>query len=1827
MRRIVRIVRRVAVVVVLLALALAVALVLALRTPPGKRALLRVALSLVNGATAGRVSVRGIDGDLWHRVVLYDARLDDAEGVEAIYARRIEARLDVGALWQRRVHVRDLRVDGARLTMRHLGDNRFNFAALAKRASAAADQRRRGSAKPPPLVEIDHFHVQLDGAYHPPRGREGNPLAWPHGTFDIDGAARFRGTDMHFRVDRLVSDARDPVHAHVELRGGLKVTPRGAGGGRTELTFEDVALSVVSDGAELARLHPALHPLGRWALHVEGGGPLAALHAHATLSAPRGSVTVDGTLARLFPGVRWSARVVGAGLDPAADWGQLPPGSIDFALSGGGARRQGEIVVERLAGQGGGLRVEAAGRSDFAGRGRGTVRASIDSLRRLGALGVRVDGLDELDGRVRLTARLAGDGAGPRFDGHVRLDGLWLRHGRAKAKARVVEVDLHGAEARPMHVAAAAHDLELAGVGIAKRAQPFTLRVRDATLALDGRPRRFHVVASGALADGTRARLAARTRLETQAAEVVVTTLALDGARRHFALVEPARVHLTGSGAARRFHVDVAGARLDGRVRFGHERLDAELALAAPDLARLGRLGGVTLAGAARAHARLRLDERVILDATADADGLRSPLVSAARLHAAVHSVDLVGDARVDGEGLRAAGMALARLSAHAHGTRERVAFTLDGTRQDAHGSVAARLQLGADGRWRTDGLAVVDANLWVRTAELTLPHQRWHLLAPAHVVVARGAGRLAGLRVRSGVGELAVDGRWTRAGMDVMVQLRDGDLEALSRALGRPGLLPAARWSGRVHLAGTPLSPLVDARLEAHADKTVAWLGFGVNALSLDAYVDARRAVVHADARGRRDTRVVVDAHGTPRRGDQRIAGVAATLDRAQITVHGHSWALRESCGFDVGMRLSVGRCRLGGPGRAEIALLGSAPLTAAGGDALDVTLTTRHLDLRDLHALLAPGHQEPPKTDFEIHAHVVGTRRAPVVDVQLSGRGSQIDEGGLPENVDYRISAHYGDERVRGQASMRQHGMRLGVGATFDLPTKLGRGEQPIALELEARPVPFYKVRNLLPTVIANMKGFFTLRVSASGTTRHPHVNAELHMPSWRLDDLKDNNTVANLAYDGHELVINSVTSVEAQSLLGAILRLHPPRNSGTVTMELRAPVDVVRLLEAPRDAVHALVHDAPIVASAEVRNVDLRKVPMQIVGFDAPLTAGRINAAVRAGGTLHHPTLHADVRAVDLCRTGTIDHLDLDGSLEWENGRVQLSGRAALRGAPLFSFRGVAALDGRRLVDGDHWRDGAIDVDVDVPDYPLARLRNLQPRLHAIDGHLAARAQLRGTFGDPDLRVLAEARDVGLAAGRFARLGAHVRLHESQWAFEVTGAEARGGTLRVAGELARDWNAPLRMSIDTRGLEVGFLGALWEEIGDVGGRLDAHVDVSGSRASPRPVGWARLDGGRFAFRGGRRRYRGDLSLRVDGDEARLERLTLRADGGTLDATGRATLAGIVPTRLSLAARAHAFTVGYGSAEARFDADFEIAGDRTDDVFHGRLQLSRGSIVLPDLGGLASADDGGGSGDVRFDDARARRNEGLRRAGKGAFVVVHVDGPLLLRSKEADLDLAGELGVTIAGGQLGIEGVVEAEGGTVELLGKRYEVERAQLAFDGAPDDPELHLRVTRRIGKATIAVVIEGTAKNPSVRLSCEPPVYDQAQLTSLILAGGANHARIELRDLHRQISGLLSAVVIRKIQQQLAPTLAIDVVRPLDQQSYAELSAAPIEVGRFVSDRIYVRYEQHYGGSQIGRSAANAEEASAEYRLGKGFQLSTTFGDQGVGGVYLFWTAKH
>ena len=78
--------------------------------------------------------------------------------------------------------------------------------------------------------------------------------------------------------------------------------------------------------------------------------------------------------------------------------------------------------------------------------------------------------------------------------------------------------------------------------------------------------------------------------------------------------------------------------------------------------------------------------------------------------------------------------------------------------------------------------------------------------------------------------------------------------------------------------------------------------------------------------------------------------------------------------------------------------------------------------------------------------------------------------------------------------------------------------------------------------------------------------------------------------------------------------------------------------------------------------------------------------------------------------------------------------------------------------------------------------------------------------------------------------------------------------------------------------------------------------------------------------------------------------------------------------------------------------------------------------------------------------------------------------------------------------------------------------------------------------------------------------------------------------------------------------------------MDNKSAARYALSPLEVGRCVSDRVYVSYEHQFGAS-LGRSAANANESQIKVRLPHGGELDTAVGDAGVAGVYVYGTLRY
>ncbi len=1745
---ILRKVARAALILVAVLLVVVLGLVVAAKTAKGRRALVRIALPLVNGAMAGHLSLSSFEGDLTRTIIVHDLKLDDSEGVQAIYARRVEVHFDLAALWRNRVQLDDVDVDGAQLLIRHMKDNRVNFAAL---GGPAKSGKPSAPSNNPLHVVVSHVRLRFDGGYDPPLGHESHPLERPRGSFDIEGGLDIRGGDVTVRVDHLISDARDPLKAHVVLSGGLKVDPPAGPSGHTEITFSNVKLAVTADGGEISRIDPGIKTIGSWKVSVNGAGPMSGqgLWAHVLVEAPKGTLTVDGTLARTWPGVKWGAKAVARGFDPAADWRGLEGGHLDFAVAAKGAGSSGDLEVARFDAASGRVRVRASGESDFAGVGSAKLAASSGDL------------------ALALTGR---------SDGALLHSHIDLRRGDHQS----ARIDLR---------AAPRHDPQ--------RGNGFAVVVEQLTAtANDGR----------------------------------------------FTLPAPAQLFLFGSTAAPSLDGELAGIALKLRGKSTASGFVADLSADAPDLSKLASLASLSslsslgphVAGRAQLTAHVAKNGQLRLDASLHGSDLRLAAAQIKTLELQLHTIDLTGTTHVAVDRLSAPGLVGENLILDGKSDGERLSLTLSG-----HGPAHSTLALALDGRFLRHDLsrglarASLAVELTVRELSVAGSAQSWTLQRPALIRLDVGGAAGSSLTVNrmvlaSDEQTLSLEGRFRPSSGAIELKLAAHDLEParFAKLMGIKEALSDTTIDGSAVVSGTLHAPLFQASIKASSDKKVEWYGLSFNTLSLEASAARERIQLQLNVWGTGSGRLELAAHGAPVWNGDRLESVDATLDRLKLSANDHVWQIGAPCRLRFDSAVSTDSCKLVA-GKEEIVVKGRVPLSAG---PMDATLTTHALDLRKLGAFLAPGHKEPPTTSFTARVHASGTRQAPLFDLELRGIGSQIDEG-LPENVDYRVRAHYGVGRVDGEVSMRQVGLKMGIGGRFDLPISFAQSDdQPIRLELEARPVPFFKIRDRLPTAIAALHGFFNLRVRASGTTRHPIFSAELHAPSWDLDDLTNNDTVINVNYDGTLLRLNSVTSFAATSFAASLFRVHPKRNSGTIKLEVKTPVDLGHLLARPREVLSTLQHTAQLSASAEIKGVELQRVPLQIIGIATPFTVGLIDGAMSLAGSLDAPSVHASLRASGLAKPGLVDQVDLVAALALQDKLLQVSGKLELRKQPLISFKAEAALDAKQLFDGEPWRGGALTGDFELPSFQLANLRGMQPRLLRVAGKLWGKGALRGTLAAPELLADLSAAQLELGGDRFDSVRLEARYQNRRYRVSARAEQAHGG--KLAGEAS--WSrgaaaddAPFALSLTAQHIDIGFVASESEEVRALSGRLDAQLTIAGTLAAPRPAGFLTVGDIQLALRGKSAEYRnGSVDVRMANGRAGLT-LDVATGDGSLHATGEARVDGVQPTRIELTARAKKFALLYGSFAAALDADFGLIGDRASGQWTGRVDLHSGTINLPDLSGADQFQPLGELADVRFGDQRAEKIA-QPKPGKGHWVTTRIVGPLELRGREVSLDLTSDLAVTIVPGKTSVVGVVEGSNGTVELFGKPYRLQTAEVRFTGPANDPALLVRATRRSGRATLIVTVSGTALDPQVSLTVDPPIYDQTQLAELMLAGSTRRTSevLSFHELNRQIGGILSNAILKKIKDQMAAQLPIETFQPADDKTASRFELSPIEVGRYLSDHVYISYEHQFGAS-IGRSASNANESQIKVGLPHSGELDTSVGDAGVAGVYLYWTYRY
>jgi translocation and assembly module TamB len=291
----------------------------------------------------------------------------------------------------------------------------------------------------------------------------------------------------------------------------------------------------------------------------------------------------------------------------------------------------------------------------------------------------------------------------------------------------------------------------------------------------------------------------------------------------------------------------------------------------------------------------------------------------------------------------------------------------------------------------------------------------------------------------------------------------------------------------------------------------------------------------------------------------------------------------------------------------------------------------------------------------------------------------------------------------------------------------------------------------------------------------------------------------------------------------------------------------------------------------------------------------------------------------------------------------------------------------------------------------------------------------------------------------------------------------------------------------------------------------------------------------------------------------------------------------------------------VASGEGEASYDGErVSLSGDLRAD--RGHLGFARER--LPTLG----------------DDVVVLGDSALHRSGpRGRMklplaldVRLDLGDNLVVQGYGYDGKVAGLVDIaTNKDGELRAFGRLRAVNATFLAYGQRLDVDPGVLIFDGPIDNPSLQITAWRRNQAVEAGVQLTGTARAPSVNLVSQPPVPEGERLSWLVLGrppSGATQADLGL--LQAAAGALLAGGNSVPLDRRIARRFGLD---ELSLRGGGELTDRVVAVGKRLSDRLYVSYEQG-----LGAIATNL--IKLDYALGRRWTLRAETGSSSGGGLF-------
>ncbi|MCA3271727.1 MAG: translocation/assembly module TamB domain-containing protein [Roseomonas sp.] len=586
-----------------------------------------------------------------------------------------------------------------------------------------------------------------------------------------------------------------------------------------------------------------------------------------------------------------------------------------------------------------------------------------------------------------------------------------------------------------------------------------------------------------------------------------------------------------------------------------------------------------------------------------------------------------------------------------------------------------------------------------------------------------------------------------------------------------------------------------------------------------------------------------------------------------------------------------------------------------------------------------------------------------------------------------------------------------------------------------------------------------------------------------------------------------------------------------------------------------------------------------------------------------------------------------------------RIEISpdGRVRIAETNITSNRG-----GRLRLEG-FWSEAEMALRASLTALPIAPFAALLVPEAKLAGMLTGEARVDGTANEPrfDIKLESTAITSAMPAARgLPPLRLSVNANGTAAGAEARASVTGGNVVRLAATARLAGLAPdaalsgsITGRLDLESLMQPLLAAGAQRLTGI---ANLNLRLKGSLAAPRLGGDASIANGNFRdLQHGVTLNEITAAINVDDRRFNLTRFAARtAGGGSLGGSGTLDLGKPrFPYELRLTATA-ARPVNSDLGNATLDGALSLAGEALGDSrLSGKLLVQRAELRIPDrlppsirtLPGVRE---------------RGQRPPGVAPltppAGGNATeadlppialdLTIEAPRAIFLRGRGLDAELGGELrvGGTLAAPMLA--GGFILRRGTLVVLDRRLDLNRANISFDAGGIMPNLDVLATSRAEEVEVNVAVEGPARDPKISFTSNPELPADEVLARLLFGRrGGELSPFQMLRLAEALAGTTGRPLPGPggVMERIRRTLALDRLS-IGQEKEGEQRAgrepgATLESGRYVADGVFIGVKQSADGGpprvgvqidltrRLRLEAESGGNSLAGDRVGIGFEI--------------------